>query len=322
MNRVEGNPLCLPWHEVLWSHMRRALTGQRVVHGLLITGVRGVGKRRFAARLAAALLCRNREEGGDACGQCTACRQRLAGTHPDISYLRPEEDGKAIKIEQIRRFAHTLQLTPHHGAGRLGWIEPAEALSTAAANSLLKTLEEPSPGSHLILISSRPSALLPTIRSRCQHWQVPTAPEDVARQWLSVQGVDTALVEPGRLQAPLAVLAQTQSDADTLFREWDKDLLSLLQGRADPVSVAERMSKAEDRQLWIEWLYRRSNSLLTASLVTTEKTDPLEIGLATAATKRGADRLQKWSRLVAELARLASTNVDWRLALESAFIAL
>jgi DNA polymerase-3 subunit delta' len=313
----------LPWHEKPWRPMAAALDAGRVAHGLLITGIRGVGKRRFAARLAAALLCQARDAHGDACGACTTCRQRLAGTHPDVSRLAPEEGSQTIKVEQIRRFAQTLHLTPQHTTGRLGWIDPADALTPEAANSLLKTLEEPPLGSHLLLISEQPSKLLPTIRSRCQHWSLPPAAPATARAWLEAQGLEPEALAGERLDAPLAALAQERCGAMQLFRQWDQDLARLLHGRADPVQVAERAAAAPERSLWLDWLYRRCNDLMRACLgLPGGASEDLEPALAQGAARLGSCHLEAWSREVAGLARAADSNADWRLRVESVFLDL
>src|SRR5699024_9785329 len=125
------------------------------------------------------------------CGQCPGCRQWLAGAHADVSMLTPDEGGKSISVERVRSFTYQLQLTSQYASGRLGWIEPAEQLTREAANSLLKTLEEPPAGTHLLLVTAQPDRLLPTIRSRCRILRVPPAPAAVARDWLRMQGVDT-----------------------------------------------------------------------------------------------------------------------------------
>ncbi|WP_109994673.1 DNA polymerase III subunit delta' [Salinisphaera sp. LB1] len=316
---VDDRPLKLPWHDPMWAHMAAGLAAGRVAHGLLIAGTPGVGKRRFAWRLVAALLCRERTADGDACGVCAGCRQRAAATHPDISRLTPEDTGKAIKVAQVRRFSHALHLTPQYSTGRIGWIDPADSLSTSAANSLLKTLEEPPAGCHIVLISDRVSALLPTIRSRCQIWTVPAAAPDTARAWLAGQDFDASRADDDSLRTPLALRARHDAGAQPLVEQWDKDLGRLLARRANPVSVAERAHEAE-RRLWVDWLYRRCNDLLLAALGADSPS--LDAGLAGAARRLGPRRLEAWSRRVSDVARTAETNADWRLVVESVFIEL
>ncbi|WP_423824012.1 DNA polymerase III subunit delta' [Salinisphaera sp. SPP-AMP-43] len=310
----------LPWHAPLWRHVAAGIRDDRVAHGVLIAGTPGVGKRRFARQVVAALLCRSRADDGRACGACAGCRQFAAGTHPDISRLTPEDKGKTIKVAQVRQFSHALHLTPQYETGRVGWIDPADALSISAANSLLKTLEEPPAGCHIVLISDRVSSLLPTIRSRCQLWTVPAADPATAREWLAEQGVDASQEDDDRLRSPLAVIAHQGDEVDQLLAQWDKDLLRLLARRANPVSVAERAYEAE-RRLWVDWLYRRCNDLMRASLVGQED-DTAQTNLARAAQRLGPRRLEAWSRRVAEVARMVDSNADWRLVVESVFIEL
>lgn len=311
----------LPWQAEAWRHMARALANDRVAHGLLIAGPRGVGKRRFAERTARALVCRTHDAQGDACGSCSRCRQWMAGTHPDVSRLLPEERGKAIKIEQVRRFAHSLQLTPQYDTGRIGWIDPAEALTPSAANSLLKTLEEPPAGSHILLLTDRLSALLPTIRSRSQIWRLPAATPEAAREWLGEQQVDVDAVAADRLRAPLALVAALENHEADAIEQWDRDLARLLARRANPISVAERAAGAE-RGPWLDWLFRRSSDLLAACLLEDATTTGLDDATILAARGMGAGTLEGWSREVARVVRRAETNADWQLTLEALFIDL
>jgi len=311
------------WHDALWSHMRRALQDDRVAHALLIGGASGVGKRLFAERIVKALLCRDRNDNGDACGHCPPCRQYAAQSHPDISRLMPEEPGRLIKVDQVRAFGHTLTLTPQYVSGRIGWIEPAEQLSISAANSLLKTLEEPPAGTHIVLISDRVSALMATIRSRCQHWQIPPATPEAGRVWLERHGVVAAGVDNDSLRTPLALNDRHERGYSELVSEWDADLAALLAGRADAVAVAERVVE-QPADLWVDWLYRRSNALLTAALAGIDGAhdDSLPAPLARSASAIEPGVLQRWCAQVSESARLARTNAEWRLVVESLLLNL
>ena len=310
----------LPWQAGLWAHMSRAIADGHVGHGLLFCGPPGVGKRAFAERTVRALLCRDRTADGDACDRCGACHQYKAGTHPDLSQLVPEETGRLIKVEAVRAFAERLQLTSQYDTGRLGWIEPAEALSASAANSLLKTLEEPPAGCHIVLITDRVSAVMPTIRSRCQLWRIPPPAPAEARAWLSAQGIDADGLDSDSLRTPLAVHARQSRDYDRLATAWDADLAELLAARADAVEVAERAA-ADPADLWLDWLYRRSGALLTASLGQGADAE-LPAPLARAGARLEPAALQRWCARVAETARLAHTNADWRLVIESLLLHL
>lgn len=309
-----------PWHADLWAHMMRAMASDRVAHGLLICGAPGVGKRAFAHRVVAALLCRARRDDGDACGSCVACRQYAAETHPDISRLLPEDTGRLIKVDQVRAFGHALHLTSQYSSGRIGWIDPAEQLSISATNSLLKTLEEPPSSCHIVLVSDRVSALMATIRSRCQLWRVPPAEPEAGARWLADNGIEARTADPDSLRSPFAIIARQDQNYDDLVRGWDDDLLRLLNRRANAVVVAERAAGAAP-DLWVDWVFRRANGLLAVSLG-----DPADNGLSEplqgAARRIGPRVCQRWALRVMDVARLRRTNADWRLVLESLFLDL
>jgi DNA polymerase-3 subunit delta' len=152
------------------SHLKKAMLAGRLSHAYLFLGPAGVGKATTAQALAAALNCVQPAEDGDACGVCPSCRRLNAGTHPDFLVISPEGAQAQIKIEQIRELRRMTDYPPLGGGWRVVLIKPAEALSAlndAAANALLKTLEEP-PARHLLVLTARGEAdLLPTIVSRC-----------------------------------------------------------------------------------------------------------------------------------------------------------
>ena len=328
---AEASRRAPPWHAPLWGHFGQAIESDRVAHGLLVCGPPGVGKRRFAARIVAALLCRERLENGDACDQCATCRQRLADTHPDISRLVPEERGKLIKVDQVRAFSERLHLTPQYATGRIGWIEPAEDLSPSAANSLLKTLEEPPRDCHIVLVTDRVSALMATVRSRCQLWRVPPPDPETAASWLDAAGVDAAELDADSLRAPFGVIERASRDYASLVSAWDDDLANAIRGREDIALISERLA-GQPRDLFMDWLYRRAGAMLAAALEAAQAgTDPaagapsrrdLPESLARIAIRLDPFVFQPWCARVADTARLARTNADWQLVIESLLLSL
>ena len=168
-------------HERQKDILRRALSGGRLAHAYLFAGPEGVGKRLMALAVARVLFCTE----GTGCGECPACRKLGHRNHPDLHVLEP--DGNSIKIEQVRAIQRDLSLRPLEGRRKVCLIEAAELMTTAAANALLKTLEEPRGDTLLILLSSQPQRLLETIRSRCQMLQFPRQSQELIRASLQTQ---------------------------------------------------------------------------------------------------------------------------------------
>jgi DNA polymerase-3 subunit delta' len=170
-----------PWQEALWQQMAGR---SQHAHAYLLHGPAGIGKRALAERLMASLLCQ-RLEGLDACGQCKSCLLLAAGSHPDNYVLEPEEADKAIKVDQVRDLVSFVVQTAQMGGRKVVLIEPVESMNINAANALLKSLEEPSGNTVLLLVSHQPSRLLPTVRSRCVQQACPLPSEAMSLAWLA-----------------------------------------------------------------------------------------------------------------------------------------
>jgi DNA polymerase-3 subunit delta' len=171
-------------HRRILELLSRSIAGASLPPSLIFSGPRGVGKRLVAQAVAQALNCAGmgpakaghyRDPGSvrlqadlqcDACGVCSACTRIARGMHPDVLVVTPGDSG-SIKIEQIREVNDRAMYRPFEGRRRVTIIDDADALMPAAQNALLKTLEEPPSSSIFILVTSRPDALLPTVRSRC-----------------------------------------------------------------------------------------------------------------------------------------------------------
>jgi DNA polymerase-3 subunit delta' len=168
-------------------YLKTAWRRGRLAHAYLFLGPDGVGKASVARALAAVLNCTNLLPEDDACGECPSCRRFKAGTHPDFLVLAPEEGKNQIKIEYVREFRKLLAYPPLGGGWRVTLIKPAEGLtaqSDAAANALLKTLEEPPARNLLILAAAVEGDLLPTVVSRCQKLAFSPLPEALIAQEL------------------------------------------------------------------------------------------------------------------------------------------
>jgi len=264
-----------PWHAAAWQQLQRMR--ERLPHAILFHGPQGTGKTVFAEQFAQALLCTAPQPGGFACGACEACGWFRQYAHPDYRRVRPEaledelpeEDGetkksaktrtpsKEIKIDQVRALGDFMSVSTHRQGLRVVLLYPAEALNPAAANALLKTLEEPPPATVFLLVSNGIERLLPTILSRCRKFALPMPEAGQALAWLEQQGVADAadwLAEQGG--APLAAHALSQDGARALQDEF-------LQALAKPdaeaaLKTAERLQKAPvpELVLWQQrWLY-------------------------------------------------------------------
>jgi DNA polymerase-3 subunit delta' len=256
-----------PWHE---AALRRLMSDrERLPHALLVHGPAGIGKAGFARALAAAALC-EAPVGDLACGKCPSCHWFEQGNHPDFREIVPEaaeedeegaeaEGAKAekakslvIKVEQIRAVGDFISLSTHRAGYRVLLLHPAEALHPAAANALLKTLEEPPPRTLIVLVSDRPARLLATIRSRCRLLALPLPQPSAALAWLGAQGAEdpeAALATAGG--APLLAQRLAQPE-EAKFR--GKVLAELARpGGADPLQFAAGVDRGAVEPL-IFWL--------------------------------------------------------------------
>jgi DNA polymerase-3 subunit delta' len=254
-----------PWLEPYQKSVATIFKQGRLPHALLLTGRPGMGKNIFADFLAHLLLCEQPVEGASPCGRCSACTLFKAGSHPDYHYVSFEPDEKtgklrkSIIVDQIRKLAGKLSLKSHAGGSKVAVIAPAGAMNINAANSLLKTLEEPSDNTVLILVSGQPGLLSATLRSRCQQFWIDVQDKGPVLQWLSAQ---LDIREPELYlqlaeNAPLEALRLAQQDAIESRRKHFAELVDILDGRAAPLTVALAWSKDEDMQaiqLLRDWL--------------------------------------------------------------------
>lgn len=241
----------------------------QLAHALLIRGLQGIGKQVFGMALAQGLLCEKPAKGGLACGICSSCGWFSTGAHPDFRLLTPPTDGESavegeeagpktkaspwISIEQVRELHDFIYVSSHRGGRKVILVSPAEALNVAAANALLKSLEEPPPQTHFILISHRPHRLMRTIISRCRQLslQIPSPP--VAISWLAEQGIkDPEVVVAQASGAPLLALEMAEGDGLAGRTEF---LRTLSSSDLDPLAAAE-IFRDLPLERFINWLQK------------------------------------------------------------------
>ncbi len=177
--------LMYPWFVPLQQHMARAFA-ERQPASMLLASQRGLGVDELALWLAHALLCQDGQDFAP-CGQCAACKLWQAGNHTDFLLLQPAEGKKQIGIDQVRELLPFAMTSPMVGQRRVIFIAQAQLMNQAAANALLKVLEEPPAKAVFILSSERPGALLPTIRSRTVRLDLRPALPEQGLPWLQQQ---------------------------------------------------------------------------------------------------------------------------------------
>ena len=184
-------------HERIVEVFRRSVRSGKISHSYIFEGVPGSGRRKTALALIQAIFCPAVAD--DACGVCPSCRKIASGNHGDIHFVEPLPDKRDISIDQLREIQRELSLRPYEAPRKACILEPAERMSVNAANSLLKTLEEPPGNAIIILLSENADMLLPTIRSRCQLIRFsPLSPENI-RLLLEKSGMppdDAGLLAP------------------------------------------------------------------------------------------------------------------------------
>lgn len=257
MKMQEPDNLLLPWLGACWDFLWRSRQAERLPHALMVAGPAGMGKRQLVSLLAHSLLCAQPNGQGLPCGTCGDCRLFSAGTHPDHLRIGPDEQGKSdeIKVDAVRRLADADALTAHRGGYKVIVVDPAQRMNAAAANSLLKTLEEPSPNTLLCLVCEQPSRLPATIRSRCQTLHVPAPPQADALAWLQGRVDDEDAPTLLRLAhgAPLRALALAQTDLLPQRELVFAGFLAVAKGQRDPVAEAAAWNRQEPAIL-LDWL--------------------------------------------------------------------
>jgi len=241
-----------PWQQSQWDYLQQRRQNKHLPHALLLAGPKGLGKPDFALLFAKTMLCENNTSNGYPCAKCHACSMFQAESHPDVYLVQPEEPGKAIKIDQVRELIKQLLQTSLKNSYKIIILQPAEAMNVAAANSLLKILEEPPANTLFLLISDELNRLSATIRSRCQLVRFTPPTQEQAKQWLAphiAAGQSIELLLSLAEQAPLEALAQIREAKLQQREELFSCLQSLSEGKADPVQTASKWVKINQQEI-------------------------------------------------------------------------
>ena len=305
------------------------LTSRSIPHGLLFTGIEGVGKRTAATAFAMACNCTGKraEERGEACGECPACRKIASDRHPDV--LRVSPAGLQIKIDQIRTLCQALAMKPYEARVRVAIIAEAHRMNPAAGNALLKMLEEPPDGTVLILTAAQTSDLLPTIVSRCQHLRF----KPIARVHLAAMLADAYGFSPEDAQLTAALANGSVTRALAMQRRgwiqrrnWILSEMAALARRPTTslLALAEKTSQAKEDipallDLMATWVRDMAVARHCPDRIIHQD---LKSQILAAARSVDPPALDRANRAIEEARRRTRSNANPRLALEVLWLSL
>ncbi|MDD2700753.1 MAG: DNA polymerase III subunit delta' [Sideroxydans sp.] len=319
-----------PWQTESWQalHNLRA----RLPHAVLLKGAQGIGKLDLALNFAQSLLCDTPKENGLPCGNCDACHWFDQESHPDFRLVQPDalstsdeaetkagskKPSREISVDQIRGLSGFSNFSAHRGGYRVVVVYPAEAMNNNAANSLLKTLEEPTENLLFLLVTHKPQQLLPTILSRCLAFPVATPSREAGLDWLSQQGVKDpaqALAQTGF--APLQALDWAESGEGADERA---TLLEAIRqpARMDALAVAEKLQRGIPVHI-IHCLQQWSHDLVSAKLAGSVRYFPEQLKvLEKLAQNTSTPALLQFQKELQAARRAAYHPLNPRLFLES-----
>jgi DNA polymerase III subunit delta' len=328
-------------NERVKENLRRLVTNGRVPGGLLFAGPEGVGKKEFALELARGLICKN---GG--CEDCPICgrigtfdlpnsekkedyeKVFLSG-HPDVGIVIPFK--RNILVNGIRALEQEANFRPFEGGKRVFIIEDAHKMNDSAANALLKTLEEPPPTTHLVLITSRPDSMLQTIRSRCQTIRFAPVAEAEIEGLLTTNGRSkedaklAARVSGGSVGGALATDVAE-------FRDSREAMLGVVRAAlvtgetASMLRISEQIADAKNKDRF-EWNIRILQTLVHDILALRSGADPNKIvnadiaaELKILADEAGTSSLSDWQISLEDLLASLNVNVNKKVATDALFV--
>lgn len=308
------------WQMSQWQDLQRLIDSGRLPHALLLAGPDSIGKLRFARALAGFLLCESPSKLA-ACGECRSCHFQIDASHPDYREICPEEGKRQIGIDQVRSLQNFSAQHAHRDNGKkIVVIHPAEAMNVFTANALLKTLEEPSAGTLLVLVSHSSSQLLPTIRSRCVQLRFGIPDAGLAESWLRDYVGDQALANKLLMETggrPLAARQTFENDGLALRDRYDASLLAMYEGRKTALQIADELLDQDIVQL-LDWWCARLMELSRHQLASQPLQSQIWLSFKALPSKSVMQTLQRGLELRASFGRGVALNK--RLTLETLFL--
>ena len=265
-----------PWHQKTWDKFSAARTRNHLPHALLVTGEEGIGKNQFAEKLVQSLLC-HQPINNKPCEQCNGCKTFSAGSNPDFMEIKVAEDKKQIGVDQIRALSKFITLSRSFDSYRVILLHPVEAMNANAANSLLKSLEEPADNTVIILLATSLNQIIPTIKSRCQLLSLPKPSHQQAIDWLQINAPDLKNAK-ARLDLsfgrPLIAIETNEADISQAA-DFAKDILQIVEERKSITEVAKVWEKAQHKDL-IDWQVSWLHAFIKENLTNLNEQEGLE----------------------------------------------
>nr|MBI3612824.1 DNA polymerase III subunit delta' [Nitrospirota bacterium] len=314
--------------------LKASILHDRVAHAYLFHGEEGIGKKLAAILFAQTVNCETPygDQGPDACGVCRSCLQIEARTHPDFLLIEPDRElaNPQIKIEQVRQLEEQIVYRPLVSPWKVYLIDDADRLTQGAANALLKTLEEPAAHSLFLLVSSRPSALPTTVRSRCQRIRfVPPARTQVEAALITQRNLPPddahflSMIAQGRIGLALRTdLAEARKQQNEFSSLTDP---AALRSIATILTAAESLHKSDRALDALEWMERWGRDLLLVRLgadpdhlLNRDRLPELQRAAATVHPQLLAEVLEE----IQAVERHAGRNLNLQMALEQILLHL
>ncbi|MCF2950388.1 DNA polymerase III subunit delta' [Paraglaciecola aquimarina] len=257
-----------PWLTDSFKQLSFRVGSKKLHHAMLIQGPTGIGKAYFTQKLAQLLLCANRQQ-DKVCGACQPCSLYKSGTHPDLHLVESE---KQIGVDQIREAIKKLTGSAQMSGAKVLIIQQADTMTESSANALLKTLEEPTQHTYLLLTTDKPQKILPTIKSRCEKLVLPSPSLDMTINWVTRYYDGYVDRNFAKLYAnrPLALLAELEQEPALSFADFSQGLEQLISGQKTVLNLATVWQEHIEKVLkWLQfWVREQFNRVdLNADLL-------------------------------------------------------
>jgi DNA polymerase-3 subunit delta' len=308
-----------PWLQDYWDKLLRYQQQDRLPSALLLVGDAGLGLSALIKAFTNRVVCQSAKANEAACGVCESCLLFNAGNYPDFYHVQPEEGKSSIKIDAIRELSASLSLTSQYTKPRIALIDPASAMLHQASNSLLKTLEEPSENTCLILIADKLSNIPATIRSRCQLMLVNNIDLSKAKTWLESEGCKEAEQYLNFANySPVLALELWKKEALTARTAIFHDFIALVKGRLDPLLFVSKCLKLKELSTlkwmasWLSDAIKLKNGSGAVELLNPDLKDDLKV----LEEKLHLENIHSLLDKLGLLIRLETSQVNQQLMLE------